>query len=299
MNDFPVLLGQTTQSWLNANGFKHIVETRQISDNPSTPSYLITNHRQEKIVAKISSLNNDALEKEADGLTLIANTQSIRTPEVLDVNPQCLLIEYIAESRQRKDYWAVLASEVAQLHQYHLSHSGFETRPAHHVFGLEYNNYCGASLQVNGWFDNGHEFFCDQRLLYQARLAFDNGYLESPWVILIESICERLTELIPVQPASLLHGDLWSGNILVDENGEPALIDPAAHYGWREADIAMTLLFGGLPHEFYVTYDEEWPMETHWRARVPLYNLYHLLNHLNIFGVSYLEQVQTTISRYA
>ena len=146
---------------------------------------------------------------------------------------------------------------------------------------------------------DGHAFFCDYRLLNQARLAYDNGFLESPWIIFIESICERLTELIPTQPASLLHGDLWSGNLLVNEEGLPALIDPAVYYGWREADIAMTFLFGGFPHDFYNSYNEIWSLESDWRKRVPLYNLYHLLNHLNIFGVSYLEQVQSTISRYA
>ena len=86
---------------------------------------------------------------------------------------------------------------------------------------------------------------------------------------------------------------------MVNEKGLPALIDPAVYYGWREADIAMTFLFGGFPHDFYNSYNEIWPLESDWRKRVPLYNLYHLLNHLNIFGVSYLEQVQSTISRYA
>ncbi|RZV55671.1 MAG: fructosamine kinase, partial [Pseudomonadales bacterium] len=99
--------------------------------------------------------------------------------------------------------------------------------------------------------------------------------------------------------ASLLHGDLWPGNILVDEHGRPALIDPAVYYGWRESDIAMTLLFGGLPHEFYRSYEACWPMEADWRSRVQLYNLYHLLNHLNIFGETYLAQVQDAIARYA
>jgi len=164
---------------------------------------------------------------------------------------------------------------------------------------LATNNFCGATPQPNGWQEDGHDFFAEQRLLYQTRLAYDNGLLESPWVIRVESICERLTEMIPWQQSSLLHGDFWPGNILADEQGDPVLIDPAVYFGWREADIAMSLLFGGLPHEFYKAYDEIWPMESGWRGRVPLYNLYHLLNHLNIFGASYLEQVQHTISRYA
>lgn len=308
MNDLQIPVGESTESWLRANGFGQLSDSRLIGGNARNHCYVLSNAKNEKIVAKISSSSaEDVFEKEAHGLSLLAASGAIRTPMVLHVTPQCLLMEYISESRQGHDYWTTLATQLASLHQHtvngaFLDDVGGEPPQGpidNSSFGLEHNNYCGDNQQVNGWFDDGHEFFSDQRLLYQARMAFDNGYLESPWVIHIESICERLTELIPAQPSSLLHGDLWPGNILSDERGQPALIDPAVYYGWREADIAMTLLFGGLPHEFYLAYDEAWPMEPRWRSRVPLYNLYHLLNHLNIFGVSYLEQVQGTISRYA
>lgn len=305
MNELPISVGQSTESWLQANGFKHIIESRLIGGNARNHCYLLTNSQNNKLVAKLSaSANEDLFEKEAYGLNLLASANAIRIPKVLHVSEQCLLMEYIQESQQSHNYWANLAVQLAKLHQVgqHFSSAGLETMPSsgsNTQFGLDHNNYCGDNIQINGWHSDGYEFFADQRLLFQARMAFDNGYLESPWVIHIESICERLTELIPNQPPSLIHGDLWPGNILVDDSGQPALIDPAAHYGWREADIAMTLLFGGLPHDFYQAYDEAWPMEPRWRSRVPLYNLYHLLNHLNIFGVSYLEQVQATIGRYA
>ena len=311
MNDLQISVGVSTQAWLNANGFEQIVESCMIGGNASNQIYLLSNQQQHKIVAKLSAaVNADAYAKEAHGLNLLSQTKTLRIPEVLHVSDKCLLMEYIPSQQQTATYWVTLAAQLAEQHR-NLSGGLYDgqsyqdksSQPIPSVdkpcFGLDHNNYCGDNSQVNGWFDDGHVFFSDQRLLFQARLAFDNGYLESSSVIHIESICKRLSELIPVQPPSLLHGDLWSGNILVDDKGQPALIDPAVYYGWREADIAMTLLFGGLPHDFYLAYDEAWPMAPNWRNRVPLYNLYHLLNHLNFFGVSYLQQVQNTIGRYA
>ena len=228
-------------------------------------------------------------------MSTLAEQGTLRTPEILTLNQNCLLLEYIAETTQQSNYWQELAIGLATLHR----QSSSENTSLNSPYGLDYDNYCGVQPQINGWYEDGHDFFAEQRLLHQTRIAFDNGLLESPWVIHIESICERLPELVPWQPPSLLHGDLWPGNILVDEQGKPALLDPAIYYGWREADLAMSLLFGGLPHEFYVAYEESWPLENGWRSRVPLYNLYHLLNHLNIFGESYLPQVVDTVSRYA
>lgn len=302
MIDFPFPVSEAVRIWLYENGFGSIDHCELIGSGHHE-CYLLSGADDKKIVAKITDLpvnsngdnSNNALVAEANGLALIAETKSIRTPEVLYLGAQCLLLEYIADSSQQTHYWRKLATGLANLHRYTAKSRSNLSAP----FGLNQNNYCGSIEQVNGWFEDGHEFFAKQRLLHQVHLAYDNGYLESPWVISVESICERLTELIPWQSASLLHGDLWPGNILIDEHGEPALIDPAVYYGWREADIAMSLLFGGLPHEFYVAYEDAWPLEQGWRERVPLYNLYHLLNHLNIFGTSYLPQVQETISRYA
>ena len=312
MNELQIPVGVTTQAWLNANGFEQITETCMIGGNASSQIFTLTNQQQNKIVAKISaSINGDVYAKEAHGLNLLTQTQSLRIPEVLHVSDNCLLMEHITSKQQSSDYWRIFASQLADLHRSYLRQDSQQDRfhndvskqskitPDMPCYGLEHSNYCGESPQLNGWFEDGHAFFSEQRLLHQAKLALDNGLLESQWVTYIESICKRLADLIPEQPPSLLHGDLWSGNVLVDEHGQPALIDPAVYYGWREADIAMTLLFGGLAHEFYLAYDEAWPMETNWRNRVPLYNLYHLLNHLNIFGPTYAEQVKDTIARYA
>jgi fructosamine-3-kinase len=111
-------------------------------------------------------------------------------------------------------------------------------------------------------------------------------------------LAARLPQLVPQQPASLLHGDLWSGNAISDRHGAPAIIDPAVYYGWAEAELAMTALFGAFAESFYQAYQEMRPLESGWRERFDIYNLYHLLNHLNLFGESYLGEVRAILRRY-
>ena len=114
----------------------------------------------------------------------------------------------------------------------------------------------------------------------------------------VRKLGKRLSELVPEQPASLIHGDLWGGNAMTDENGSPAIIDPAVYYGWAEADLAMTALFGGFNDRFYAAYIERRPLPPGWRERFGLYNLYHLLNHLNLFGRAYYGQVMGVLNKY-
>ena len=289
-----------TYKWLNDNQFDRDSKLCKIGGNGRDEIYLIENRDNDKLVVKLTTGSaNDIISAETHGLRLIAETNTVDTATIHYVSDHCIVMDYLYGQGQSANYWQSLGTQLAKLHRApqppQPPQRGFEGP----MFGLDHDNYCGKGRQFNALCVDGHAFFSDYRLLNQARLAYDNGFLESPWIIYIESICERLTELIPAQPVSLLHGDLWSGNLLVNAKGQPALIDPAVYYGWREADIAMTLLFGGFPHDFYSCYHETWPLEPDWRKRVPLYNLYHLLNHLNIFGVSYLEQVQSTISRYA
>ncbi len=146
--------------------------------------------------------------------------------------------------------------------------------------------------------EDGHAFFGEQRLLYQGCLALERGLLSAGEMLRLEQLVNRLPELIPLQPASLIHGDLWSGNALSGPGGEPALIDPAAHYGWAEAELAMTALFGGFPGEFYRAYQEAASLEPGWRERFQIYNLYHLLNHLNLFGRGYRTDVVNILQAY-
>jgi len=114
----------------------------------------------------------------------------------------------------------------------------------------------------------------------------------------LERLITKLPELLPEQAPSLIHGDLWQGNVHCNASGKPVLIDPACYWGWREADIAMTRLFSPLPDAFYQHYNQLMPMENGWKQRMPIYNVYHLLNHLNLFGKSYLSEIRQIVRRF-
>ncbi|UYN89766.1 MAG: fructosamine kinase family protein [Anaerolineales bacterium] len=225
--------------------------------------------------------------REAEGLAALAATQTLRVPEVHLVGEDLLLLEDLQPATRAADYWQQLGRGLAQLHQH--------TSPQ---FGFAHDNYIGSTPQPNGWMADGFAFFAVRRLGYQARLAHSHGLLDADEVAAIQRLAARLPQLVPAQPASLLHGDLWAGNAITDGAGAPALIDPAAHYGWAEAELGMTALFGGFPLEFYAAYEAERPLEPGWRQRLSLYNLYHLLNHLNLFGRSYHAQVIEVVKSY-
>jgi fructosamine-3-kinase len=198
-----------------------------------------------------------------------------------------LLLEDLAPAPPCSDYWVIFGRQLAALHNT-ISRS----------FGFDHDNYIGSTSQSNPWTPDGYRFFAEQRLLYQGELAGRQGYLGAADLKRLMRLAARLPELVPAQPASLIHGDLWGGNAISDAKGLPALIDPAAHFGWAEAELAMTALFGAFPEAFYQAYAEVHPLEKVYRQRFPIYNLYHLLNHLNLFGASYLGQVQSILQRF-
>ena len=249
--------------------------------------YLATSTGEELFLKSHSAPPVNYFESEAFGLQTLADTRTLRTPRVLSVSPCFLLLEWIPASRPTGDYWRKAARQLAALHQLEQPY-----------FGFKQDNFCGATPQPNAQTDCGYDFFQHQRLLYQANLANANGHLGNRDIDQIYLLADRLPQLIPNQPPSLIHGDLWSGNLHTNDQGAPVFIDPAAHFGWREADIAMTCLFGGFPEEFYHEYNDAYAMEPGWQDRLPLYNLYHLLNHLNLFGTGYLSQVRQVIQQF-
>ena len=165
------------------------------------------------------------------------------------------------------------------------------------IYGFKNDNYIGASKQINKPKSSWITFFRECRLEPQFKMAeryFDNGFIRDA-INLMEKLDKILIE--PIKP-SLLHGDLWSGNIMTGSNGKAMLIDPAVYVGHAEADFAMTELFGSLPRAFYKAYEEVNPLQPGYKERRDLYNLYHLLNHLNLFGSSYLFSVIQSVKRY-
>lgn len=224
---------------------------------------------------------------EAAGLEAIAATGTIRVPAVVLVRDHLLVLEWL-EGAPGADYSARFGEQLAALHEHTRS-----------TFGFDQDNYCGLTPQPNPAMEDGFAFFAEARLLHQGRLARNAGLLDRGEVRRLEQIAGQLDRWIPAQPASLIHGDLWTGNAHCGPDGEPVLVDPAAHYGWAEAELAMTTLFGALPASFYEAYEGNRPVARDWRERVPLYNLYHELNHLNLFGGMYYHAVTSTLRRYA
>jgi fructosamine-3-kinase len=230
----------------------------------------------------------DMFAREAEGLKALRVLDGPTLPEVHLHGRDFILLENLSPAPKKKDYWPDFGRKLAALH--------LHTSPR---FGFEHDNYIGSTKQPNPWTEDGYTFYAEHRLLFQAQMAQDRGLLGKKDLDEVENIVNKLPNLVPDQPATLLHGDLWSGNALSDSTGAPAIIDPAAHYGWAEAELAMTALFGSFPAAFYRAYEEIRPLASGYQARFPIYNLYHLLNHLNIFGRGYLGQVQATLRRFA
>jgi fructosamine-3-kinase len=233
------------------------------------------------------SAPKDMFAREAEGLSALAGAGGPRLPKPLLAGETFLLLEHLASAPRARDEWEVLGERLAQLHQ-----------SLGERFGFPRDNYLGATPQPNRWQADGVTFFAEQRLLFQGKLACERGLLDARRLAQLERLASRLRDLIPEQPASLIHGDLWGGNAITGPEGQRCLIDPAAHYGWAEAELAMTALFGGFPEAFYAAYEAARSLAPGYRARFPIYNLYHLLNHLNLFGRGYLGEVEAILARY-
>lgn len=230
-------------------------------------------------------------ETEGKGLGLLYQQNAIRIPKVIGQGKnrthQFLLLEFIEQKSQSRNYWKKLGQRLASLHQC-----------SSESFGLDHDNYIGSLRQYNHPNLNWINFFIEQRLDVQVRLAIESGVADAGWEKKFEALFVKLPSLMAVEKPSLIHGDLWSGNLISDEKGEPCLIDPAVYYGNREADLAMTRLFGGFGEEFYSAYEEAFPLQRGADKRVDLYNLYPLLVHVNLFGGSYVHSVESILRTY-
>lgn len=235
-----------------------------------------------------SSAPVDMFAREAEGLQALEVPGGPIVPRSFIYGENFILLEDLAPAARCTDYWPQFGRQLAVLHN-----------RLHPAFGFHHDNYIGSTPQPNSWMDDGYRFFAEQRLLFQGSLAVQRGLIGKAEQSRVERLVNRLPQLVPPQPASLLHGDLWSGNAITNRLGLPAMIDPAAHFGWAEADLAMTALFGVFPDSFYKAYTEVRPLEPGFRERFGVYNLYHLLNHLNLFGGSYREQVNAVLHRFA
>ncbi len=245
---------------------------------------------KEYFLKSYSETGSDILRNEANGLKELAKADSIRVPEVIFHDDDILLLEFIRTGSRRTDFSEIFGRQFADMHRFTADR-----------FGFFENNFIGATPQINAHLsDNWAEFYWEHRLLYQFKLAEHNGYVNESFRNSFTSLESRIPKLLDgtEEPPSLLHGDLWSGNYMVDDQGNPVLIDPAVYYGHREADLGMTRLFGGFDNHFYAAYNELFPLPAGWESRIDLYKLYHVLNHLNLFGTSYYSHAVSIVKSY-
>lgn len=227
-----------------------------------------------------------AFSAEAEALRELGATNTVRVPEVIALiegeSQAYLVLEYIETRPSRTGDWKSFGEQLAKLHQMQQPY-----------FGWSRDNFIGTTDQPNPKSESWIDFFREHRLERQIRLCRAKGYTVPFADRLLDRLPQYFDSYMPTP--SLLHGDLWSGNAGFDQKGDPFIYDPASYYGDRETDLAFTEFFGGFPTDFYEQYDEVFPLDSGYAQRKTLYNLYHCLNHLKLFGASYGTQAEQMI----
>ena len=227
-------------------------------------------------------------ESEAAALETLGTTGTVATPQVVALGTQFILLEWLPSGRADHSAWQRFGATLARLH-----------RTQAPTFGWDRSNYIGSLPQQNERSARWSDFWREQRLTAQLKLALEKGVLTRTDQRAFDTLFNELDALIEAgqqDGASLLHGDLWSGNVHATPSGI-ALIDPSTYFGHREVDLAMADLFGGFPASFWESYEEAWPLRGGWQMRRSIYQLYYLLVHVNLFGGGYLRQTRNALER--
>ncbi|MGE0770399.1 MAG: fructosamine kinase family protein [Cyclobacteriaceae bacterium] len=230
-------------------------------------------------------------EAEAKGLEMLRATNTLSIPQPIAYGEagdhQFLMMEFVHQAAQIRNYWQALGEQLAALHGH--------TQDA---FGLDHHNYIGSLPQFNELHTSWLDFFIEQRLQVQLNLLERGHSISSAARKKFDVLVKHLPDLLVLEKPALIHGDLWSGNLIVNSRGEPCLIDPAVYFGHREVELAFTTLFGGFDPMFYEAYRSVFPLESGYEQRFEIYNLYPLLVHANIFGGHYLSQAANIAGRF-
>src|SRR5215211_4153678 len=246
------------------------------------------------LFCKVNSASNfpHLFQKEATGLRLLNKTGVIKVPQIIDCfeydNHQVLMLEWISAGQTTESFWKKFGEQLACLHQI-----------SYEYFGGVEDNYMGSVPQINLPSKDWSYFFWEQRLNPLIKACIDSNLLSIRHLKTFDNLHHRLPSIYgsDTKPA-LVHGDLWSGNFMCNEDSEPVLIDPAVYYGHPSVDLGMTTLFGGFAPSFYEAYRFHSPFPSNYEEQWQVCNLYPLLIHLYLFGSSYLTQVERTLSRY-
>ena len=274
-----------------------IIKSLSVSGGDINRAYVLRLSGGQSLFMKENRADNlNFFVREAEGLDAIKRTGAIRVPEVYaygtDGGSAFLLMECIEEGSRSEDFFEDFGRQLADMHAAECS---YYTEPK--SFGFTNDNYIGAGFQENTPEEKWVDFFRNRRLLPQIRRA--EHYFGASEYGRIDALLEKLDDILvePAKPA-LLHGDLWAGNYMTGNDGRAWLIDPAVYVGHPEADIAMTELFGGYPGSFYEGYFNSSGLPEGYADRRDIYNLYHLFNHLNLFGGSYYGSVMRIVKHY-
>jgi protein-ribulosamine 3-kinase len=262
----------------------------RVGGGGTSVSAVIETEKSRYFVKQNNSDSLDMFAAEAEGLKALAATRTVRVPAPIcwgtGTGIAFLVLEWLDLSFGVRRNESQLGRRLAAMH-----------RTTQSQFGWHRDNTIGLTPQINDYSSDWKEFFRDRRLGFQFALAWRRGYssLRASGEYLLSHLDRFFEDHTP--EASLLHGDLWAGNTGETAAGEPVIFDPALYFGDRETDLAMTELFGGFSESFCRSYGEAWPLPAGYETRKTLYNLYHVLNHLNLFGSSYLRQAEWMIGR--
>ncbi len=230
-------------------------------------------------------------EREMHGLQVLAEAKYLDIAKpvgVCEVEQHAyLLLEWVESAPESSKYWSILGEGLAKIHQ-----------KSNRYFGFSEDNYFGSLVQVNSKASNWGQFFVKNRLMPLVKLATESSYFDKYTLDLFEKYYRLASEIFPEEAPALIHGDLWRGNIMVNAQGMPVLIDPAIHYGHREMDIAMTYFVGEFDPAFYEAYHGTYPLLLDWKIRKDFAMMYYNLAHLNLFGVSYLPLVGDNLRKW-
>lgn len=269
-----------------------ITETRSLSGGCINEAYKITSENGITYFLKVNKPSKMFF-TEANGLKELRKSGTVNVPEVFAADDDFILTEYVEQGNYTWNFFDKFGHQFAMMHKFTNSE-----------FGFFENNFIGSTPQINIPGDdeknNWIKFYFNKRLMYQFKLAEKNGYADHSLRNAFKNIENKIENILSGSEnlPSLLHGDLWGGNFLCKKNGDAYIIDPAVYYGNREADLAMTKLFGGFSKDFYDSYRNTYPLPDGYDYRENIYKLYHILNHLNLFGSGYYQQTLTLMKYY-
>lgn len=274
----------------SAGDFEPVQNIKRVHGGDINESYFVQTSKRTYFLKYQLRAPKGFFRTEVEGLRQIQATNTVSVPNVYAYSEEeqgFLLLEWL-KNEAKEDTEERLGKKLSELHHHHFPQHGYPT-----------DTYIGTLPQQNGLFSTWLEYYRDCRLLQQFRLGIQIGRIQGKRRILLEKLFSCLDQWIPMNPkASLLHGDLWSGNWIAGPGGEPFLIDPSVLYGDRHFDLAFTELFGGFSPAFYRAYHENYPLSDRYEEMKPLYQLYYLLVHLNLFGEAYGASVDRILKKY-